>query len=115
MAATSPPNTGTTTDYRVKTSDRAVDGFVPGDELLKVEGLTMHFPITSGAFFRRQVGAVRAVDGLDFTIKKGETLGLVGESGLRQEHGRPRNPPVIQTDRRQGDLQRPRHRPGVPE
>src|SRR5690348_12131807 len=81
MAATSPPNADTTTDYRVKTSDRAMDGFVPGDELLKVEGLTMHFPITSGAFFRRQVGAVRAVDGLDFSIKKGETLGLVGESG----------------------------------
>jgi oligopeptide transport system ATP-binding protein len=65
----------------VKTTDRGVDGFVPGDELLKVEGLKMHFPITSGVFFQRQVGAVRAVDGIDFTIKKGETLGLVGESG----------------------------------
>jgi oligopeptide transport system ATP-binding protein len=83
MATASPPqtNSGTDTAYRVKTTDRGVDGYVPGDELLKVEGLKMHFPITSGVFFQRQVAAVRAVDGLDFTIKKGETLGLVGESG----------------------------------
>lgn len=87
MARISPPNPTagasmeTTTTFRVKTIDRPIDGFVPGDDLLKVEGLTMHFPITRGAFIQRQVGAVRAVDGLDFTIKKGETLGLVGESG----------------------------------
>ena len=48
--------------------------------LLEVEGLTMHFPIMAGVF-RRQVGTVRAVDGIDFTIQEGETLGLVGESG----------------------------------
>ena len=48
--------------------------------LLKVEGLTKHFPITKGVF-RRQVGAVKAVDGISFDIFKGETLGLVGESG----------------------------------
>ena len=48
--------------------------------LLKVEGLTKHFPITKG-IFRRQVGAVKAVDGISFDIFKGETLGLVGESG----------------------------------
>ena len=48
--------------------------------LLKVEGLTKHFPITKGVF-RRQVGAVKAVDGISFDIIKGETLGLVGESG----------------------------------
>ncbi|HYP19481.1 MAG TPA: ATP-binding cassette domain-containing protein, partial [Chloroflexia bacterium] len=41
----------------------------------------MHFPIMRGVLFQRQVGAVRAVDGLDFFVKKGETLGLVGESG----------------------------------
>jgi oligopeptide transport system ATP-binding protein len=81
MASVSPPASGTTAEYRVKTSDQAANEYAPGDELLKVEGLTMHFPITSGTFFRRQVGAVRAVDGLDFSIKKGETLGLVGESG----------------------------------
>ncbi len=48
--------------------------------LLEVEGLTMHFPIMAGVF-RRQVGTVKAVDGIDFTIREGETLGLVGESG----------------------------------
>lgn len=48
--------------------------------LLRVEGLKMHFPITGG-LLQRRVGTVQAVDGLDFYIKKGETLGLVGESG----------------------------------
>jgi oligopeptide/dipeptide ABC transporter ATP-binding protein len=49
--------------------------------LLEVKGLRMHFPIIEGMFSRRQVGEVRAVDGIDFTIRRGETLGLVGESG----------------------------------
>ncbi|GAA1407712.1 hypothetical protein GCM10009639_56860 [Kitasatospora putterlickiae] len=48
--------------------------------LLKVTGLTRHFPIHSG-LLRRQSGAVRAVDGIDFTVNAGETLGVVGESG----------------------------------
>jgi peptide/nickel transport system ATP-binding protein len=50
------------------------------EKLLEVRGLEKHFPITKG-FFRRQVGAVRAVDGIDFSVASGETLGLVGESG----------------------------------
>jgi len=48
--------------------------------LLEVENLQMHYPIVRG-FLRRQVGAVKAVDGVNFAIQSGETLGLVGESG----------------------------------
>ena len=49
--------------------------------LLEVHGLKMHFPIEEGLLFKRRVGAIRAVDGVDFTIRSGETMGLVGESG----------------------------------
>lgn len=48
--------------------------------LLTVKGLKKYFPILSG-LFRRQTGCVKAVDGIDFSIKKGEVLGMVGESG----------------------------------
>src|SRR3954466_13798985 len=49
--------------------------------ILKVDELKMHFPITRGIIFQRQVGAIKAVDGINFELYKGETLGLVGESG----------------------------------
>jgi peptide/nickel transport system ATP-binding protein len=52
-----------------------------GDALLRVTGLQKHFPITRGNIFRHHAGAVQAVDGIDFAIPAGQTLGLVGESG----------------------------------
>jgi peptide/nickel transport system ATP-binding protein len=52
-----------------------------GDALLQVTGLVRHFPVTRGVVFRQKVGAVRAVDGIDLSVPKGRTLGLVGESG----------------------------------
>ena len=52
-----------------------------GEHLLEVSGLTKHFPIRHGIVFQRQIGAVHAVDGIDFTVGAGQSLGLVGESG----------------------------------
>ena len=51
------------------------------DNLVEVRDLVKHFPISSGVILRRQVGAVQAVDGVSFDVVRGETLGLVGESG----------------------------------
>jgi oligopeptide transport system ATP-binding protein len=51
------------------------------EELLRVEGLKVHFPLTKGIVLQRQVGTLKAVDGVSFSLARGETLGLVGESG----------------------------------
>src|SRR5262245_57964064 len=51
------------------------------DELLVVDNLEKHFPVTRGIVFQKQIASVKAVDGVSFTVKRGETLGVVGESG----------------------------------
>ncbi|MGW3497892.1 ABC transporter ATP-binding protein [Streptomyces sp. NPDC001020] len=51
------------------------------EPILEVSGLAKHYPLTRGILFKKEIGAVRAVDGVDFTLGRGETLGIVGESG----------------------------------
>jgi oligopeptide transport system ATP-binding protein len=51
------------------------------DVLLEVEGVTKHFPITTGIVFKREVASVKALDGVSLAVRRGETLGIVGESG----------------------------------
>jgi len=52
-----------------------------GKALLEVRGIKKHFPVTKGIILMKQVGAIKAVDGIDFTINRRDTFGLVGESG----------------------------------
>ena len=54
---------------------------LPEDVILRVNHLVKEFPISRGVFFKKQVGAVQAVSDISFEVKRGETLGLVGESG----------------------------------
>ncbi|WP_030619648.1 ABC transporter ATP-binding protein [Streptomyces sclerotialus] len=51
------------------------------EPILQVRNLVKHFPLTQGVLFKKQVGAVKAVDGISFDLYRGETLGIVGESG----------------------------------
>ncbi|MFE9954422.1 ABC transporter ATP-binding protein [Micromonospora sp. NPDC005299] len=54
---------------------------VRGETILSVDNLVKHFPINRGVLFQKQIGAVKAVDGVSFELRRGETLGVVGESG----------------------------------
>src|SRR5262245_53766412 len=51
------------------------------DDVVRVDNLKVHFPLLQGVIFQRQVATVQAVDGISFALKRGGTLGLVGESG----------------------------------
>ncbi len=68
------------TELDVRTGESGKPGS-DGSALLDVRDLKMHFPIYKGVLWQRQVGSVQAVDGVSFAIRRGETLGLVGESG----------------------------------
>jgi len=68
-----------TQDTQTPGTDRGIQ--MAPERLLQVENLVKHFPITKGIFFRKEVAAVQAVSGISFHIDKGETLGIVGESG----------------------------------
>jgi oligopeptide/dipeptide ABC transporter ATP-binding protein len=59
----------------------STNGGATGNELLVVEDVKKHFPITRGIIFQKEIASVKAVDGVSFSIKPGETLGIVGESG----------------------------------
>ncbi|MGI8729807.1 MAG: ABC transporter ATP-binding protein, partial [Solirubrobacteraceae bacterium] len=72
--------TATETTTQV-TGKRAGGNGASGDDILQVRGLRVYFPINSGLIFQRKVADVRAVDGISFDVRRGETLGLVGESG----------------------------------
>jgi peptide/nickel transport system ATP-binding protein len=68
MAGSSPPGVSSPTKVR-------------GETILRVDHLVKHFPITQGIVFQKNIGAVKAVDGVSFELRRGETLGIVGESG----------------------------------
>jgi len=60
---------------------RAPSGPAASPELLRVDDLKVHFPLKKGIVIQRQVGTIKAVDGISFALRRGDTLGLVGESG----------------------------------
>jgi oligopeptide/dipeptide ABC transporter ATP-binding protein len=66
-----------TADYEPGLTDTAD----AGDALLSVQNIQKYFPITRGIIFQKQVASVKAVDGISFNVREGETLGVVGESG----------------------------------
>ncbi len=85
-----------------------------GELLLRAEHVTKYFPIRSGVLLQREVGRVHAVDDVSIELRAGETLGLVGESGLRQVHAGPVHRPAVPAHQRVGGVRGPGHLPAVP-
>jgi oligopeptide transport system ATP-binding protein len=81
MSAATTDINGGANGSAVQTAPAPTKSGVNVQPLLSVSDLKMHFPITRGIIFQRQVGAIKAVDGVNFNMTRGETLGLVGESG----------------------------------
>ena len=85
---------------------RATPAATNGGELLRIEGLVKHFPIKAGVF-KHTVGQVKAVDGVDLTVEPGETLGIVGRVGLRQDDAGAHDHQAAGAHGRQDRLRRP--------
>src|SRR5690625_1050093 len=62
-------------------AELAQDPFADAEVVLDVKDLVKHFPLREGILFKRQTGAVQAVGGVSFQLRRGETLGVVGEAG----------------------------------
>ncbi|WP_258049862.1 ABC transporter ATP-binding protein [Streptomyces finlayi] len=62
-------------------AERAGPVYAEGEPILEVRDLVKHYPLTQGILIKKQIGAVKAVDGVSFDLAAGETLGIVGESG----------------------------------
>lgn len=67
------------------------------ETLIEAKGIKKHFPVTKGVIFMKQVGAIQAVDGIDFTIERGETFGLVESPAV----ARPRRPSLFCSRKKQ--------------
>ena len=94
----------------------ATRAFASQEPLLAVEGLRKHFKVNVArpGLFGSRTATVKAVDDVSFSIAPGETLGLVGEFGLRQDHGRPRCPEARRSDSRHHQVPQRRHRAPQP-
>jgi len=73
------------TDTQQAVSALPVDSGVAEDAFVQIRNLKMHFPVTEGVIVQKTVAHVKAVDGVSFDINRGETLGLVGESGCGRQ------------------------------
>lgn len=69
------------TDLTTESSGVTATNQNEGENVLEVRDLVRHFPLTQGIIIKRRVGEIKAVDGVSFDLKRGETLGIVGESG----------------------------------